>query len=80
MARIIPPLGERDFLVMPTSVHVMRWLGYSQDHPNGWWRTACGSRISDENWYGAWYPTPAEIADHQLAVCGNCARTKPLVT
>lgn len=71
-------LGPDDFLIMPTRVHVMRWMGRTDQYPLGSWRLACGSRLSDDTWQQCgWQPSVDEIAEHQLAVCGNCTRTKP---
>lgn len=69
-------LGPDDFLVYPRAVHVMRYGGRN-DEGQRFWRLACGSRMTSDTWDGGYYqPTVAEVEQHGLAVCGNCARTK----
>jgi hypothetical protein len=67
------PLGPRDYLVMPTIVHVMRYQG-SNDDGRETWRLACGSHLSADTWErsGGWTPSLDEIKTHNLATCRRC--------
>jgi hypothetical protein len=69
-------LGPDDYLIMPRLVHVMRRQPDREGRKV--WRIACGTRLSEESWGPLGYtPTVEEVAERNLAVCGNCARTKP---
>lgn len=71
-------LGPDDFLVMPTKVHIMRYMGRN-DYGYRWWRLACGASMSEDTWdFGGYTPSQAEIDTYGLGTCGNCLRTKPL--
>lgn len=70
-------LGPGDYIVYPTQVHIMRYQGVAEDG-HRWWRLACGARLGEAVWDTlGWTPTLDEVREQGLAVCGNCARTKP---